>query len=564
MSKCQRRECLRQLTVTFSGVVAVGRGGNTDVLPSPTPASTLTPSGRIPFDLSSPTNPTLAQFSLSFTSRTGYLPASPTLVSCIANLRVTLKNICPDGSLKFAVIAATVALTANTHLTALASTGTAAATPASTSSPLHTPDITASVACGACGTSIWTATDWDTPFQAWVSDPQMFSSIYRKTVGANALVVAWLEVRLFAGMMIEVLPWLENGFLRMAGPTNKAAAFSFTLENGQRFNAALDLPNRCRTPRFAGATLSHWLGVAPQVAIKHDAAYLQATALVPTYRATVPADSTANKALVTNYTLYLKDSDIAHHKAQGMFQSAGGTNKTHGAAWAIRLSLAQAACITPDSDTALRGAFLKENVDWSLARYVAQPNTPFGWVAPYSNYMGVRDGVHFDAAWLQDFYTAAFGYAKATPRAIPSARSQRLTDFFTWKAKRIVGLLRGTKASDYLYADAVRHSIAMASTDLFDFVTKADPWHANWGAICAATLKASKPSVAPGLRGGSFADATSCEDNLQLVIAHAAQHQILRAAEAYQRLTSTANWHQSASGFNAKPVGACSPCWNTR
>ncbi len=172
---------------------------------------------------------------------------------------------------------------------------------------------------------------------------------------------------------------------------------------------------------------------------------------------------------------------------------------------------------------------------------------------------GTNDGVYFDAAWMQDFYTAAFGYVKAMELAIPAASSQRLSEFFTWKAKSIVGRLGGTNPSDYLYADAAQYTIAVAPTDRPDFLTGAGPWHANWGAIYADTRKSSNPGFAPGLRGGNFPSATSYWGNLQPAIAYAVQHQIPGAAQAYQRMTSAANWRQLESDFGVHPVWSVRP-----
>jgi hypothetical protein len=492
------------------------------------------------------------------------------------------------------------------------------------------------------------------------------------------------------------LPWIENGYLRVAAPSNRSANFAFVLGGVQRFSASIDLPNHCRTPLLAGSQLSHWLGDAPQITITHDTAYLQASALVPSYRAAVPANASAIAAAVASYaplqlgnhssamgmagyhgsigllpewdvlyltapsqktqaslivnafgagrygihfrdettqrpllfssypnlvvgggsgisssgasskssytpnatgtapatwasshqpslgylaylvtgrwyfmeetqfvaTLnYLKNTDTQRLQSQGVFQSAAGANTTRGAAWAIR-SLAQAACATPDDDTALRGellASLQANIDWNHARYVAQPNNPFGWVMPYSDYTGVGDGVYVEAAWMQDFYTAAFGYAKALRPAISEASSQRLSEFFAWKARSIVGRLGGGATTDYLYADAAQYTVAVAPSDTPDFVTGTGPWHTDWGAIYAATLKAPNPGTAPGLRGGNFPEASSYWGNLQPAIAYAVQHQVPGAVQAYKRVTGAANWRQLESGFTASPVWSVRP-----
>ncbi len=130
----------------------------------------------------------------------------------------------------------------------------------------------------------------------------MSSWIYRKAIGSDAHLVAWLEVRLFADGSVEVLPWVENGFLRVASPTNKSATFAFALGGTQRFSSSINLPNHCRTPLVSGSTLSHWLGNDPQVVVKHDTAYFQTTSLVPSYRAVVSPTSAVVNSLVSTYT----------------------------------------------------------------------------------------------------------------------------------------------------------------------------------------------------------------------------------------------------------------------
>lgn len=712
MTNYRRREFLFHVTAAVGGVTTYVYGGGgvaaaavgqatVPLVPTPTPESESAPvpTGPARFTLNSAANISLAPFCLGYAFQKGHVPAGQGLVSNIANLQVTPKNYWPDGSLKFAVIAGTVDLIASTAVIASLSAGTPSTRGALTTSNLKLTGITATVDCGAIGTATWLAAEWDSPFQSWVSGPHMSSWVYRKPIGSDAHLVAWLEVRLFSSGAVEVLPWIENGFLRVPGPTNKAATYTFTLGGTTRFSAVIDLPNHCRTPLVSGSTLSHWLGVDPQVSIKHDTHYLQATALVPSYLAVVPADSQALKSLAASYvplaagnhspamgtagyhgsigllpewdviyltstspkayagviinaynagrygihfrdeitqrplrfssypnlvvgggsaigssgasstnsytpkaggtspatwasshhpslgflaylvtgrwyfmeevqfvaTLnYLKNTDIARNGAQGVFQSSAGANTTRGAAWAVR-SLAQAACATPDDDIALRNEFLaslQANVDWNHARYVAQANNPYGWVAPYSDYTGVGDGIYVEAAWMQDFYTAAFGYAKALEPALPTASKQRLAEFFAWKAQSVIGRLGGTATTDFLYADAAQYTIAVAPTDTPDFATGKGPWHANWGAVYADTLKTPNHGSAPGLRGAYFPDPTSYWGNLQPAIAYAVQHQVKGAAEAHQRMTNAPNWPQMLAAFHGSPVWGVQPLVN--
>ena len=220
----------------------------------------------------------------------------------LSTCQVTVKNAWPDGSAKFAVVAGRANLTAGTPIAfSLSPTSTAPAGAALTTTDLRNTGIAATTGCGAFGSVTWTGADWDAPFQAWVSGAEMSSWVYRKQVGSDAHLMAWLEVRLFAGGAVEVLPWIENGYLNVAGPTNKSATFTFTLGGAQRFSAAIDLPNHCRTPLVSGTALSHWLGSDPDVVVKHDTAYLQATELVPSYRGVTPPSAARIAALPSTF-----------------------------------------------------------------------------------------------------------------------------------------------------------------------------------------------------------------------------------------------------------------------
>ncbi len=639
-----------------------------------------------------------APFCIGYAFRKGDVPAGASVKLDVDHFQVSPKNVWPDGSLKFAVIAGRAPLAADVPLRVLMTPGAASTAPAAlTLADLRATGVTAAIQCGSFGTVAWSGADWDNVFHPWIAGPEMSSWIYRKPVGSDAHLVAWMEVRLFAGGVVEVLPWIENGYLNVPGPTNKSATFGFALGGTQRFSEAIDLPNHCRTPLVSGTAMSHWLGADPQITPKHDTEYLQATLLVPTYRAKVAPTATVVGRLPSTYTPlqagshstgmgsggyhpsigllpewdvlylttdshaawagvvfngysagrhgihfrdestqrplrfsshpylvvgggsaisssgasskssrtptatgtlpatwasshhpsvgfmaylltgrwyfmeevqfaatlnYLKNTDHQREFSAGVFLTSVGANTTRGAAWAIR-TLAQAACITPDDDAALRGEFLaslQANIDWYHARYVEQPNNPFGFVQPYSDYTaGKGDNIYFDATWMQDFHTAAFGYAKAMELDIALASAKRLTEFFAWKARSIIGRLGSGAATDYLYADAAPYTIAVSPSDKPDFLTGAGPWHADWGAIYADTMKAPNPGSASGLRGGYFPDATSYWGNLQPAIAYAVQHEIPGSFEAYRRMLDASNWSKLVADFDSHPVWSVRP-----
>lgn len=244
-----------------------------------------------------------APYCLGYAFRRGDVPAGKALVGNTGAMQVIPKNVWPDGSLKFAIISGQADVTAAADVTVGLMVITAPATSPNqlSTAKLRATEIVAEVGCGAYGTVSWTGADWDAPFQAWVQGPVMSSWIYRKPVGTDKHLVAWLEVRLWANGAVEVLPWIENGYLRVAAPTNKSATFTFTLGKTQRMSAAIDLKHHQRTPLISGTALSYWLGSDPGVTARHDTAYLQATELVPTYQAKVDASASAVTRLPATY-----------------------------------------------------------------------------------------------------------------------------------------------------------------------------------------------------------------------------------------------------------------------
>jgi hypothetical protein len=636
-------------------------------------------------------------FSLGYAFRKGDVPAGKQVIGDIPALQVSGKNWWPDGSLKFATISGRADLTAKTARKIKLGVGTHLDGNALATAELRATGVSAAIGAGAFGSVTWSGSDWDTPFHAWISGPLMSSWIYRKPVGNDPHLVAWLEVRLYIGGAVEILPWVENGYLNVAAPINKKGEFSFSLNNNERFRKTFDLPSHSRTVLIAGSSLTYWLANDPEIVPSHDRAYLQATRLVPSYSAAVPAtatvwsllaqtyvplqqsnyangmgqagyqsaigllpewdvlylasnnskayagvivnaysagrfgthyrDETTNRPFrfsrypnlvvdggagtgidntgassknmftpavqgtappswdtahhpsvgFTAYLLtgrfyfmeevqfaanvnYLKNSDQTRKFSAGVFLSNAGANITRGAAWAVR-TLVQAACVTPDNDTALRSEYITSmaaNVDFYHATYVAQPNNPFGFVAPYANYTG-GVGYYSESAWMQDFFTAAFGYAIDLEPAMPQASIVRLASFFAWKAQSIIGRLGGIAPTEYLYCQAAVYTVAVAPSETPNFIDGSGPWYKNWGEIYAATLRAQNPGVAGALSGGNYPEPTSYWGNLQPAIAYAVQHKVPGAQEAYARMRSAPNWRLINDRFNDSPVWSVAP-----
>ncbi|SFB74841.1 hypothetical protein SAMN05216204_101233 [Massilia yuzhufengensis] len=285
------------------GATSLGEGTPVTTLSTmSSSAAALAPLADANFTLKSAAAQARAPYTLGYAFQQGDVPRGSSVTADVGTLQVIPKNAWPDGSLKFAVLSGIIDLAANTPKTINLSRSTAPAT----GTPLDTlrlrfTNIIAEVGTDAFGSARWSGADWDTPFASWVSGPIMSSWIYRKPIGVDKHLVAWLEVRLFNNGMVEVLPWIENGYLQVAAPTNKLTRYTFTLGKTQRFSATIDLKHHQRTPLISGAALSYWLSGDATVVPTHNKAYLQATELVPSYMAKIAGTSAIVKGLVASY-----------------------------------------------------------------------------------------------------------------------------------------------------------------------------------------------------------------------------------------------------------------------
>lgn len=319
-----RRRFLFSASSVVGSIALAGCGGSSDAAapapagttpsPSPTPTPTpsptptpvptppIQPSGSMAFHLVSAVGGNVP-FAVGFAFREGDIPSNAVLGTDFAEFQVTRKNAWPDGSLKFAILSGRASLQPNTLRTVTLRTGgTAASGSAVSTATLKATGISASVSYGSYGTAMWSGSDWDAPFQNWISGPEMSSWVYRKGIGSDAHLVAWLEVRCWAGGQVEVVPWIENGYLNVASPGERSGTATFTLGGTQRFAQSLTLYNHTRAVLASGTTLTHWLGTDPQLSWKHDTAYFTSTRLVPNYAGVTPSSASALSSLVTSYT----------------------------------------------------------------------------------------------------------------------------------------------------------------------------------------------------------------------------------------------------------------------
>lgn len=251
------------------------------------------------FSLTSTSGGTDLPFAIGHAFKKGDVPSGSTLGADSA-IQVTSKATWSDGSLKFAIIAGQKTLTANTPAdVTLQIDGTVASGTNIATSDLAS--VTASIDCGSIGTASWSSSDWPSPFETLVTGPVMSSWLYRKAVGGDAHIVAWLEVRAFLGGAVEVLAWVENGYLDVSSPTARTETFAFTLAGTERYSGSLTLYPRTSVVLASGWPVAHWVSTDPAVIPSHDTDYLDSTKLVPHYWKRSPS-TTALNALVQTYT----------------------------------------------------------------------------------------------------------------------------------------------------------------------------------------------------------------------------------------------------------------------
>lgn len=213
----------------------------------------------------------------------GDIPSGYGVAITGATAQGTIKSTWPDGSAQFIIVAGATSATSGVAQAVTPVAGNGLAGAVLTTADLLATGLTASISTDVYGSATWSGTDWSSPAETWITGPAMSSWVYRKPIGADTQLVGCLEVRLWSTGDVEVLPYVENGYLMVAAPGQRSATYTFTLAGTSRFSALIDLLNHQRTPLISGAALSFWAGTDKAFTVKHDAAYMMSTEMVPTY-----------------------------------------------------------------------------------------------------------------------------------------------------------------------------------------------------------------------------------------------------------------------------------------
>ncbi|RPH66279.1 MAG: hypothetical protein EHM83_04325 [Burkholderiales bacterium] len=299
-----------------SNVATGNSGSSVQSLPPPSPIT-----GSSTLRLTGSTTGTGLPFTAGYAFRQGDIPPGKHITASGANLRgvqAVVKNRWRDGSAKFAVLSGLIDLQANVEQTlSIGATDVGPTGSALGLASLKATGLSTSISFGSYGTASWSGTDWDSPFLSPISGPEMSSWVYRQAIGSDQHLVAWLEVRLYRSGAVEILPWIENGYLLRPSPGERAGTAAFAINGTTRFSGSLTLYNHTRAVLASGQVLSHWLGGEPGITFKHDMGYLQLTQLVPAYRGVTPSSGTLWNRISTSY------SPLGQHDYPATMGSAG-------------------------------------------------------------------------------------------------------------------------------------------------------------------------------------------------------------------------------------------------
>jgi hypothetical protein len=244
-------------------------------------------------------------FSAGFAFRKGDIPRRSFPIAsgrAVKAFQAAIQNRWPDGSAKFAVLSGLVDLQRAVEETVSLRAGDAPTPDAVLDSgELVRGGTVASVLLDGVGSVTWQGLDWKKPLLQFVSGPQMSSWVYRKPMGSDRHVVAWVEVRLYRGGAVEFLPWIENGYLLQPGPGERKGIATFVVGGQVRFSGDIDLRNHQRAVLAEGDVLSHWAGSDPLVTFRHDVRYLQETGLFPQYSGITAPGASLFGRLTTRY-----------------------------------------------------------------------------------------------------------------------------------------------------------------------------------------------------------------------------------------------------------------------
>lgn len=267
--------------------------------PSP-PPSAPPPTGGIDgqttavLGLNSPLRQTAAPFAFGHPFRQGDVPSGRYVVGDSTDWQCSPLTYWPDGSLKHAIVAGRIDISAARASVALRVSSAAPTGAALTESDLAAALPVVVIDAGAFSWMLKSSVGTADLNRTVCTGPVMSNFIYRKPVAGSNHLVLWADVRVYKGGNVEIFPWVENAYFLVAGPANDLRTYAVTVDGVQKFMQSIDVKHHTRVPLLDGTTFSYWTRADPEITPAHDRAYLMATKLVPNYGWLSPSEAALN------------------------------------------------------------------------------------------------------------------------------------------------------------------------------------------------------------------------------------------------------------------------------
>lgn len=223
----------------------------------------------------------------------GDVPNGYYITTNATSSQADIRNRWSDGSVKFAVLSGVSPFTQNSPRNIALSTTQSMPGGTNVAEP-DTLEASVTFSGGVTGTysvqsalgvnkSSWTSRSGPGRVRQFLGP--VMSEFHYYVPTSDDHITVWFYVRCYSTGAIHVETVVENGWARVAGPTEKSYSVSVNVGGSQRFSGNVAHRHHARWSR------QDWIGTDPQVTPRHDAAYLKATKLVPNYAAVTLSES---------------------------------------------------------------------------------------------------------------------------------------------------------------------------------------------------------------------------------------------------------------------------------
>jgi hypothetical protein len=295
----QRREFL----ITATGIAGTAVTGIGWARPCPPPSLSIsggssaattcvqeTP-GQLPtFTLTSAAANGLHAWTFGHAFKMGDVPSGRYLTSDANSSQADVRNRWSDGSVKFAVLSGISNLVQGAAKSIVLATSASASSGSTVPEPTSL-DVTVAFSGGISGTYALQSclgvdrSTWNKGAAGRVRriPGPVMSEFHYYCPTSDAHVAVWFYVRCYSSGATEVETVVENGWIRVASPSQKDYSVTVVVGGSTRFSGSLSHFHHTRWSR------ADWIGVDPRITPKHNAAYLRSTKLLPNYGYTSPS-----------------------------------------------------------------------------------------------------------------------------------------------------------------------------------------------------------------------------------------------------------------------------------